>query len=188
MVGASNYQIYTSRFIGLLQAPRRRLSIAARRPRLAIALDAELSVSILTIFFSPFESMSKPSMPTGEPTGLATGAPAPEGRILPSHRVASFLVYRLRQVCIGIMSEVVAPAGLTLVEYAALTALDAEPGIDQRRLAARVAIDKMSASQLVERLAKRGLVDRRVEPADRRARVLHLTRKGLALRRRLQPL
>ena len=121
------------------------------------------------------------------PRPPALAAPVPESRILPSHRVPSFLSYLLRQVCLGIMAEVLAPADLRPVEYATLTTLDAEPGIDQRRLAARVAIDKMSASQLIERLEERGLIDRHIDPADRRARLLQLTPKGLALRRRLQP-
>jgi len=121
--------------------------------------------------------MAKPSAPS----------PAAAYRLLPSHRVPSFLSYLLRQICLGIMAEVLGPADLRPVEYATLTTLDAEPGIDQRRLAARIACDKMSTSQLVERLEARGLVMRRIDPADRRARVLHLTPKGLALRRRLQP-
>jgi DNA-binding MarR family transcriptional regulator len=112
---------------------------------------------------------------------------APANGILPSHRVPSFLSYLLRQVCLGIMAEVLAPADLRPVEYATLTTIDAEPGIDQRKLATRIACDKMSTSQLVERLEGRGLITRRVDSSDRRARVLHLTPKGLALRRRLRP-
>jgi DNA-binding MarR family transcriptional regulator len=121
-----------------------------------------------------------------KPSGSADGDASTRG-ILPSHRVPSFLSYLLRQVCLGIMAEVLAPADLRPVEYATLTTLDAAPGIDQRALATRIACDKMSTSQLVERLEGRGLISRRVDPADRRARVLHLTPKGLALRRRLQP-
>src|SRR5215468_48346 len=121
--------------------------------------------------------MAKPSAPS----------PAAAYRLLPSHRMPSFLSYLLRQICLGIMAEVLGPADLRPVEYATLTTLDAEPGIDQVHLAARIACDKMSTSQLVERLEKRGLISRRTDPADRRARVLHLTPKGLALRRRLQP-
>ncbi|HZF34509.1 MAG TPA: MarR family winged helix-turn-helix transcriptional regulator [Candidatus Angelobacter sp.] len=121
------------------------------------------------------------------PIPPAFAAPVPESRIPPTHRVPSFLSYLLRQVCLGIMAEVLAPADLRPVEYATLTTLDAEPGIDQRHLAARVAIDKMSAGQLIERLEERGLIDRHIDPADRRARLLQLTPKGLALRRRLQP-
>src|SRR6185312_11018000 len=116
----------------------------------------------------PVESMPRPPVLT---------APVPESRILRSHRVPSFLSYLLRQVCLGIMAEVLAPADLWPVEYAALTTLDAEPGIDQRQLAARIACDKMSTSQLVERLEGRELLTRRIDPSDRRARVLQLTPK-----------
>jgi DNA-binding MarR family transcriptional regulator len=121
---------------------------------------------------------------------MVTGElPAPTGDdgVPASHRVPSFLSYRLRQVCLGIMTEVLAPADLSTVEYGALTAIDAEPGLDQRCLASRLAIDKMSASHLVERLERRRLVDRRIDPADRRSRVLYLTPEGLGLRRSLQP-
>ena len=105
----------------------------------------------------------------------------------PSHRVPSFLAMRFNQLCLGIMSEVVGAEGLNTKSYGALTTLDAEPGIDQQQLAARLGIDKVSAGQLVDRLERDGLISRRLDPTDRRARVLHLSPKGLALRRRLQP-
>jgi len=107
--------------------------------------------------------------------------------IPPNHRVPSFLAHRLNQVCLGILSEVIGPADLTRVEYAALTNLDAEPGIDQRHLAERLGVDKASTSLLIDRLVRRGLIDRRVDEANRRAHVLRLTPEGLALRRRLRP-
>ena len=85
------------------------------------------------------------------------------------------------------MAEVLEPEDLVIPEYGALTVLDAEPGIDQQGLASRLGIDKMSAGQMVDRLEARGLVSRRPHPTDRRARALHLTPEGLALRRRLRP-
>lgn len=85
------------------------------------------------------------------------------------------------------MTEVLAAEDLKPTEYGALTMLDAEPGIDQQRLAFRLGIDKVSGGKLVDRLEQAGLVDRRLDPTDRRARVLRLTPKGLELRRRLQP-
>jgi DNA-binding MarR family transcriptional regulator len=111
----------------------------------------------------------------------------PAGAVPPGHRVPSFLAFRFHQLCLGIMAEVLEPAGLKWSEYGALTALDAEPGIDQQGLASRLGIDKVSAGQVVDRLERRGLVSRGLHPTDRRARVLHLTPEGLALRRRLQP-
>jgi DNA-binding MarR family transcriptional regulator len=121
------------------------------------------------------------------PQQTRTAAVASDSHMPSSWHVPSFLSYRLRQVCLGIMDEVLAPEDLRPVEYATLTMLDAEPGLDQRQLAGRLAIDKMSMSQLVDRLESRGLVERRMDPADRCARALHLTADGLGLRRRLQP-
>jgi DNA-binding MarR family transcriptional regulator len=124
------------------------------------------------------------------PGGGSAPPPAerrPVGPVPPGHRVPSFLAFRFHQLCLGIMAEVLGPEGLKWGEYGALTALDAEPGIDQQGLAARLGIDKVSAGQMVDRLEGRGLVSRGPHPADRRARVLRLTPDGLALRRRLQP-
>ena len=122
--------------------------------------------------------------------GRAKPAPAlhvSDSRVPPGQRVPSFLVYRLRQVCLGIMDEVLSPADLKPAEYATLTMLDAEPGLDQRQLSGRLGIDKMSMSQLADRLESRGLVERRAAAGDRRINELHLTGAGLRLRRRLQP-
>jgi DNA-binding MarR family transcriptional regulator len=112
---------------------------------------------------------------------------AVSARVPPNHRVPSFLAFRFHQLCLGIMAEVLGPEGLRWSEYGALTTLDVEPGLDQQSLAARIGIDKVSAGQLIDRLEEDGLVERLPHPTDRRARALHLTALGLALRRRLQP-
>jgi DNA-binding MarR family transcriptional regulator len=101
--------------------------------------------------------------------------------------VPSFLSYRLRQICLGIMDEVLSPADLKPAEYATLTMLDAEPGLDQRQLSGRLGIDKMSMSQLAGRLESRGLIERHAAADDGRINELRLTAAGLRLRRRLQP-
>jgi DNA-binding MarR family transcriptional regulator len=133
----------------------------------------------------------RPTNPTIPPIRGPENEPGdsdgPPYRVPPNHRVPSFLAFRFRQLCLGIMAEVLAPDGLKWTEYGALTTLDAEPGLDQQTLAARLGIDKVSAGQITDRLERDGLVSRQLDPADRRARVLHLTPEGLALRRRLQP-
>jgi len=53
-----------------------------------------------------------------------------------------------------------------------------EPGIDQVGLAARLGIDRNNAGVIVLDLEKRGLIERRVSNADRRARHLYLTPQG----------
>src|SRR3954468_8432320 len=125
------------------------------------------------------------------PSATKASGPAFEERrgspIPPRHRVPSFLAQRFHQLCLGILTEVVEPAGLKLKEYGALTVLHGEPGIEQRRLAMLLGIDQVSAGQLVDRLEQRGLVDRRAHPTDRRVHALFLTPEGLALRLQLRP-
>jgi DNA-binding MarR family transcriptional regulator len=85
------------------------------------------------------------------------------------------------------LAEVTEPENLTPLQFGVLAALDDEPGIDQRRLAARLAIDPVTAGQVINDLERASLVDRQVHSEDRRARVLGLTPDGLKLRRRLRP-
>src|SRR3954469_6551829 len=112
------------------------------------------------------------SAPTDSGPGFEERTSTP---IPPRHRVPSFLAQRFHQLCLGILTEVVEPAGLKLKEYGALTVLHGEPGIEQRRLATLLGIDQVSAGQLVDRLEQRGLVDRRAHPTDRRVHALFLT-------------
>ncbi|HYU12690.1 MAG TPA: MarR family transcriptional regulator [Stellaceae bacterium] len=62
-----------------------------------------------------------------------------------------------------------------------------KPGIEQSSLADRLNVDRNTASLLVEELVKTGLVERQVNGADRRARLLSLTPKGEKLYARLRP-
>lgn len=48
-------------------------------------------------------------------------------------------------------------------------------GVSQTELAARAGLDTSSLVRLLDRLEQRGLVERRVDPTDRRARRIHLT-------------
>jgi DNA-binding MarR family transcriptional regulator len=100
------------------------------------------------------------------------------------------LARRLLQLCTSATAEAVASEGLKAGEFAVLVYLSrvtGEPGIDQNGLAARLGVERARVSQLVDELEKRGLVDRRVNGADRRARQLRLTPRGEQLRARLHP-
>jgi DNA-binding MarR family transcriptional regulator len=114
------------------------------------------------------------------------GTPA-TGGVPTLHRRPAHLVRRLNQICLALIAQALEDDGLVNVEYAALATLAEEPGIDQRRLAEAIGIDRNSASQLVEGLERRGLIARDVDPQDRRARVLHLTGQGRTLRDRVRP-
>jgi DNA-binding MarR family transcriptional regulator len=124
--------------------------------------------------------MRRTDIPDDPPLG-------PPHTVPPNHRVPSFLAFRFYQLCLGMMAEVLAPDGLKSTEYGALTMLDLAPGLDQQSLATRLGLDKVSVGKMIDRLEHAGLVERQIDPANRRSRRLHLTPAGLRLRRRLQP-
>jgi DNA-binding MarR family transcriptional regulator len=74
--------------------------------------------------------------------------------------------------------------GLTLGEAQAVWLLGAQRP-STKELAQRLGIDPANASTLVTRLERRGLVDRRAAPEDRRRRVISLTGDGQRARRSL---
>lgn len=113
----------------------------------------------------------------------APGSAAP----LILYRVPGYLARRFQQICVAIITESLAKEGLTQLQWAVMSCLDAMSGIDQRRLADALGIVPVNAGQIVDQLERMGLVDRRMNGADRRARELHLTSRGLQLRRRLLP-
>ena len=101
--------------------------------------------------------------------------------IPPVRRIAAALARRFNQICVTLSADSVADADLTPLQFAVLAYLnkrDGQPGIDQNALAARLGIERSHVSLLVEELGKRGLVERRVNIADRRARILRLTANG----------
>jgi DNA-binding MarR family transcriptional regulator len=67
---------------------------------------------------------------------------------------------------------------LTPLQYAVLTALELEPGIDQRTLGDRIALDKSTIGDLLARLGNRGLIKRRSDDRDGRRRLLEVTDEG----------
>ena len=78
-------------------------------------------------------------------------------------------------------------AGVTSGQYQALLVIKTHPGgaIMIRELAEQMLLQHHGAVQLVDRLARAGLVVRRHSPTDRRSVLVVLTRKGTALLERL---
>src|SRR5688572_12174519 len=106
---------------------------------------------------------------------------------LPIKRIATPLARRFAQICTAALADMTAEPGLNPLQYAALSYLFDEPDIDQNGLAARLGIDRTSVGQIVDQMEAKQLVDRRVDGADRPARLLRLTARGTTLRERLPP-
>jgi DNA-binding MarR family transcriptional regulator len=98
--------------------------------------------------------------------------------VMPGH-----LIRRLQQIAVAIFLEDTASFGITPVQYAALSGLVAQPGVDQRTLAAQVGLDASTLGGVVDRLESRGWVQRQPSASDRRVKLLHPTAAGVQLLR-----
>ncbi len=105
----------------------------------------------------------------------------------PVRRVLIAMARRLFQICTTATAEALVKEDLTPMEYGVIGYLNGEPGIDQSGLSARLGIDRNHTSLLVDQLERKRLVERRVNGADRRAKLLRLTPRGTALYARLMP-
>jgi MarR family transcriptional regulator, temperature-dependent positive regulator of motility len=76
---------------------------------------------------------------------------------------------------------------LTPVQYAALAAISANPGIDQITLAGLIAYDRTTITGVIDRLVQKNLMIREASSRDRRARVLTLTTEGKKTLRAITP-
>ncbi|MCB1332786.1 MAG: MarR family transcriptional regulator [Roseivivax sp.] len=105
------------------------------------------------------------------------------------YNMAGHLIRRLHQISVAVFADHMAREGveLTPVQFAALSAIRAQPGIDQATLAGAIAYDKATLGGVIDRLEGKGLIVRTVSPQDRRARVLGLTEEGQALFARMVP-
>ncbi|MQY26493.1 MarR family winged helix-turn-helix transcriptional regulator [Nocardia aurantia] len=72
--------------------------------------------------------------------------------------------------------------GLTMWAYSVLLALGRAPTRGQGLLAEEIGADKTRIIAVLDDLQERGLIERRPDPADRRARLLALTPAGRRLR------
>lgn len=111
-------------------------------------------------------------------------SPVKETSEMPGH-----LARRFQQIAVAVFLAEVEDAGfdLTPVQYAALAAIKANPGIDQVTLAGLIAYDRTTITGVIDRLVQKGLVVRRESSRDRRARELEITDEGKRTFRGITP-
>ena len=90
------------------------------------------------------------------------------------------LIRRMHQASTAIFDAEIRKQGydLTPVQFAALTFIDARPGLDQATLASAIAYDRVTIGGVIDRLEQKGLVRREIAKGDRRSRRLHLEPAG----------
>lgn len=76
--------------------------------------------------------------------------------------------------------------GLTRAQWQALAYLARNEGINQTGLAELLDIEPISVARLIDRMEQAGWVERRLDPADRRARLLYMTDKAKPILARMR--
>jgi DNA-binding MarR family transcriptional regulator len=110
--------------------------------------------------------------------------------MLEIYEMPGHLVRRLNQAAVSVFMDETGKKGfdLTPVQYAALSAIEAKPGLDQATLASRIAYDRVTIGGVVDRLVQKELVRRETNPSDRRARNLFVTEKGTQALTEIRPI
>lgn len=78
-------------------------------------------------------------------------------------------------------------SGITALQWRLITYLKRHEGVRQGPLAELIEVEPITLSRMVDRLAEGGLVERRADPADRRAWQLYLTPRARELLGGMRP-
>ncbi len=79
-------------------------------------------------------------------------------------------------------------SGASVAQWRVLKTLHRHPGLNQGQLADHLEVEPITACRMIDRLEESGLVERRRDPADRRAWRIHLTDKATPMLDDLQAL
>lgn len=94
------------------------------------------------------------------------------------------LLYLVKQVELAIRSrldDLLRPAGLTALQYTALTVLERHPDLSSAQLARNSFVTAQSMADMITALEGRGLIERHRDRNDRRRLVVALTTAGREL-------
>jgi DNA-binding MarR family transcriptional regulator len=103
------------------------------------------------------------------------------------HHMPGHLFRRLHQQGVALYARHATGFDLTPVQYATLHAIGAWPDSDQVGIGRAIACDKATVGMVLDKLQGRGLVERVLDAADRRAWRLRLTVAGAELLARIEP-
>ena len=86
------------------------------------------------------------------------------------------------------LDSLLKPSGVTALQYTALTVLERRPAMSSADLARASFVRAQSASDLIGALERRGLIERTVDPANRRRLLISLTDRGREFLAQYNPL
>jgi DNA-binding MarR family transcriptional regulator len=96
------------------------------------------------------------------------------------------MAVRLSRALMVLEQPILAGQDLSMWGYAVLSVLRSEPVRTQTALARSIGADKTRLIPVLDELQRRGLIEREPDPADRRVRLLRLTRAGRELQASVQ--
>jgi DNA-binding MarR family transcriptional regulator len=121
---------------------------------------------------------AEPTPAAAAPRGFARAARAIDRldlRLAPGH-----LLRRAQQRAVDLFVQAVGETGLRPPQFAALLTIHQNPGLNQTQLVRRTGIDRSTVADMIDRLAARGLIERRRASADQRVNTLWITPAGTA--------
>ena len=104
-------------------------------------------------------------------TPVGEGYRGAEGRL-------GYLLRQAYQAMRGRIDAVARAHGITAPQFSVMSVLDHEPGLSGAQVARQSMLRAQSVNEIVLLLERNGLVERRPDPGDRRARVVFLTAEG----------
>jgi DNA-binding MarR family transcriptional regulator len=101
---------------------------------------------------------------------------------------APSLLYLVKQLELSVrarLTDLVRPAGVTALQYTALTVLERHDGLSTAQLARNSFVTAQAMADMVKVLETRGLIRRERNPGNRREMLIYLTGEGIALLKEL---
>lgn len=126
------------------------------------------------------------SAPSEAPAETTTTANAGE---LDTAYLETLLGYNARRAALAVIAvflQRMEPFGLRPVDFSVLTLIAHNPGITSRQICTALDILPPNLVGMIKSLDKRGLIERRAHPTDRRAQGLHVSAAGKRLQREAQ--
>jgi DNA-binding MarR family transcriptional regulator len=97
------------------------------------------------------------------------------------------LGYFIRRLQVWVFQDFIrtlAPVDIRPAQYSVLVVIAANPGLSQSDLADRLGIERARLVRVLDKLERRGLIQRLASPTDRRSHALRLTREGQKILKR----
>lgn len=134
--------------------------------------------------------LGQPTVTARTPTSSLAPAehPGPTD-VIDTSFLESLLGYNARRTALTVISVFLRrmePYGLRPVDFSVLTLVAHNPGITSRQICGALDILPPNLVGIVKGFERRGLLERRPHPTDRRAHGLHLTAAGTALQAEAQ--